>query len=68
MHQNNISQNNMDKNNFHKEMVYIQKTMELNDYPQNIVRKTIDNCLEKDNQRKTKEKNDQQNQILLYLP
>ena len=56
------------KNDFHKEMVYIQKTMELNDYPQNIVRKTIDNCLKKDNQRKTKEKSDQQNQVMLYLP
>ena len=44
------------KNDFHEEMVYIQKTMELNDYPQNIVRKTIGNYMKKDDRRKTKEK------------
>jgi len=55
------------KNDFHKEIMYIQKTMELNDYPQNIVKKTINNCLRKDNRRKTKQ-DIEQNQIMLYLP
>ena len=56
-----------DPNDFNEELTYIKKTMELNDFPENIVKKTIKNHLKK-RDKPRKENDDVQQQIPLYLP
>ena len=56
-----------DPHDFNEELTYIRKTMELNDFPENIVKKTIKNHLKK-RDKPRKENDEVQQQIPLYLP
>ena len=51
----------------HKELKYIEKTMQLNDFPSNVVKRTIKESL-KPNEKKKVRDDDEENMIKMYLP
>ncbi|XP_066925562.1 uncharacterized protein [Clytia hemisphaerica] len=51
----------------HKELKYIEKTMQLNDFPNNVVKRTIKESLKPNEKKKVRDENEE-NMTKMYLP